>query len=127
MTILRDLLDVGKEKRKKERVKATQKFVVGMGAVAAAGVATGILFAQKPGKEAREDLKKKAVNAAETIKDTVQKKTDAVKDSVAHATQEVSNIIKDVHGKTENVKMDIKNDYYETAQDNNKTADEIGT
>lgn len=42
--ILRDLLElVSKEKRKKERVKAAQTLAVGIGVVAAAGVATGIL------------------------------------------------------------------------------------
>lgn len=57
---LEDSLDlVSKEKRKNESVKAAQKFAVGMGAVAAVatvGVATGILFAPKSGKETREDL-----------------------------------------------------------------------
>lgn len=75
--ILRDLLDlVSKEKRKRARVKAVQKFAVGMGVVAAVGVATGILFAPKSGKETLEDLKKKAVNTVETIKDKVQKKVE---------------------------------------------------
>ena len=75
--ILRDLLDlVSKEKRKRERVKAAQKFAVGMGVIAAVGVVSGILFAPKSGKETREDMKKKAVNTVETIKDTVQKEVE---------------------------------------------------
>ena len=105
--ILRDLLDlVSNEKRKKERAKAAQKFAVGMGVVATVGVATGILFAPKSGKETREDLKSKAVDTMETIKDTVQKNVETVKDSAVHAAQEVRNAIKEVHEKTEGVKED---------------------
>jgi len=37
------------------------------------GVAIGILFAPKSGKETREDLKNKTVNTVETIKDLAQK------------------------------------------------------
>ena len=52
---MRNLLDlVSKEKIKKERKKAAQKFAVGMGVVATAGVATGILYAPKSGKKTRE-------------------------------------------------------------------------
>jgi gas vesicle protein len=116
--ILRNLLDlVSKEKRKKERVKAVQKFAVGIGAVAAVGVATGILFAPKSGKETREDLKKKAVYTVETIKDTVRKKAETVKDSAAHAAQEVRNVMKVVHGKTEGVKKDIKDGFHEITKE----------
>jgi gas vesicle protein len=124
--ILRDVLDlVNKEKRKKERVKAVQKFALGMGVVAAVGVATGILLAPKSGKETREDLKNKAVNTAETIKDTVRKKAEAVKDSAAHAAQEVRNVMKVVHEKTEGVKKDIENGFHEITEDIHKTAENI--
>ena len=124
--ILRDLLDlVSKEKRRQERVKAAQKFAVGMGVVAAVGVAIGIIFAPKSGKETRADLKQRAINTVETIKDTVQKKSEAVKDSTAHAAQEVSDVIKDVHGETERVKKDIKDGYHEITQDIHETAENI--
>ncbi|MHB8064398.1 MAG: YtxH domain-containing protein [Ruminiclostridium sp.] len=124
--ILRKLLDlVNKDKRKKERAKAVQKFAVGISTAAVAGVAAGILFAPKSGKETRENLKKKAVNTVGTIKDTVEKKAEAVKDSAAHAAQEVSGVIKDVHGKTEGIKKDIKNGYHEITQDIHKTAENI--
>jgi len=123
--ILTDLLAlVNKDKKKREKVKAAQKFAVGMGVVAAvgaAGVATGILCAPKSGKETREDLKKKAISTVETI----QKKVETMKDSAAHAAQEVSNVIKDVHGKTEDVKNDIKDGYHEIEQDIHKTAENI--
>lgn len=113
--ILRDLLDlVSKEKRRQERVKAVQKIAVGMGVVAAVGVATGIIFAPKSGKETRKDLKNAAVNAVETIQDTVQKKTETMKDSAAQAVQEASNLIKDIPGKMEDLKNDIKGGHHET-------------
>ncbi|HWP96058.1 MAG TPA: YtxH domain-containing protein [Syntrophomonadaceae bacterium] len=100
--ILRDLLDlVSNEKRKRERVKTAQKFAVGMGVVAVVGIATGIFFAPKSGKETREDLGKSAVSTVAAIKDTVQQKTETVKNSAALAAQEVCNVIKDVHEKTE--------------------------
>jgi gas vesicle protein len=82
---------------------------------------------EKSGKEKREDLTKKAVNAVnivETIKDTVQKNAETVKDTAAYATQEVFNVIKDVHEKTESVKKDIQDDH-EIAQDIHKTAENI--
>jgi hypothetical protein len=47
-----------KERRKNERVNATRKFAIGMGFAAVVGVAIGILFAPKSGKETREDIKK---------------------------------------------------------------------
>ncbi|MCM1567698.1 YtxH domain-containing protein [Dehalobacter sp. 4CP] len=65
------LLLVNKEKRERERVKAAQKIAVGMGAAVAVGVATGILFAPKSGKETRRNIKNNAINAVESIKDTV--------------------------------------------------------
>jgi len=124
--ILRDLLDlVSKEKRRQERVKTAQKFAIGMGAVAALGVATGIVFAPKSGKETRKDIKNVAVNTVEKIRDTVQKKAETVKDSAAHAAQEVSNVIKDVHGKTEGIKKDIADGGHEIILDIHKTAENI--
>jgi len=128
--ILIELLDsLNKEKRIKakqiERVKATQKFAVGMGLAATAGMATGLLLAPKSGKQTREDLKENAVNTVDTIKDTVQKKAEMVKDSAAQAEQEAANIIKDIYGKTEGVKKDLKDGYHEINQDIHKTAESI--
>jgi len=124
--IFRDLLDlVSKEKRKRESAKAVKKFAVGMGIVATVGVATGILFAPKSGKEIRENMKNNAVNTVNTIKDTVQKKAETVKDSAAHAAQEIIDVIKDVQGKTEGVKKDFKSGYHVITQDVHKTAENI--
>lgn len=124
--ILNDLVDlVGKKKRKKEGVKAAQRFALGMGVVAAVGVTTGILLAPKSGKETREDLKKKVVNTVETIKDTVQKKAVTVKYSTAHAAKEAYNVIKDGRDKTECVKKGIKDGYHEMTHDIHKAAEII--
>ena len=124
--ILKDLQDlVNKENKKKERAMAVQKFVIGMGVVAALGVATGILFALKSGKETRQDLKNKAANTVETFKDTVQKKAEFVNDSAVHAAHEISNVIKDFHGKTTGVKREINEGYHDIAEDIHKTAENI--
>ncbi len=88
--IIGDLLDlVNKKKREKARVRATLKFVAGMGIAAAAGLARGILFAPKSGKETREELKKKALSTVATIKDTVKKNMETVKDSVTKNVETV--------------------------------------
>lgn len=124
--IIKELIgNIGKEKKRKERVKAAQKLAVVMGAAAAVGMATGLLLAPKSGKETREEFKKKAVNTIEDIKDTVQKKAEAVKDSTTHAAKDVRNFIKDVHGKKEGVEKDIKNGLHELKQDINETAEDI--
>lgn len=57
--IMRDSPGSGsKEKCKNKRFKAARKFVLGMGLGAAAGVALGIIFAPRSGKETREDFEK---------------------------------------------------------------------
>ena len=124
--ILEDLRNlVSKERRRKERLKAARKLAVGMGVVAAAGVATGMLFAPKSGKETRKILKHKAVNTVETIRDTVRKKAEAAKDSASHTAQEVRDVIKDVHGKMEGVKKDIQDGCHEITQDIHDTAENV--
>ena len=92
--ILGDFLDlINKDKREKERIRTAQRFAVGIGVVAAVGVATGIVFAPKSGKQTREDLKKKAEKTVETIKKSAQKSAESVKTSAEHAEQKVSNVI----------------------------------
>lgn len=50
--ILGDLLDlIGQKRRKKERIETAQEFAIGMGIVAAAGAALGIIYASKPVKK----------------------------------------------------------------------------
>jgi gas vesicle protein len=124
--IIRDLLDaVNQEKRKKEREKAAKKFAVGMGVVAAAGVTTGLLLAPKSGKEIREGMKKKAIDAVENVKETVQKKAEMIKDCAVHAEQEASNIVEDVHEKTEALKKEIKEGQHDITEEIHKTAGHI--
>ena len=110
-----ELLDlVNKDKRMKNRVKSVQLFTIGLGIVvtvgfglvAVAGVAAGIIFAPKSGKETRADMKKKAVNTVENIKDTVQNKAETVSDSAADTVQKACNVLKDVQEKAEDAKTD---------------------
>ncbi len=124
--ILRDLLDlVSKEKRRQERVKTAQKFAIGMGVVAAAGVATGIIFAPKSGKETRKDLKNKYFKCCSAMKDTLHKKVEMAKDYAEDAEQKATDIIKDVAEKTEAVKKNIKESSHEIKEDVHKTAENI--
>jgi|AGTN01.2.fsa_nt_gi hypothetical protein len=113
--LLKDLMDlVNKEKRQKERVKVA-KYAIGMVAVAAAGVAIGVIFAPKSGKETREDLKKKAVKTEEIIKTNIKKKEDAANDSISQAAKEAAkeaakgahNEAKEVHEETKGVKKNV--------------------
>ena len=109
--IIKDLIHlVYKEKRKKDRAKVVQNIAVGMGVVAVAGVATGILIAPKSGKELREDMKKKAINTVETLKE----KVEDVKDKMEDAKE-----------KTEEVNKEIKDGYDEIKKDINETAKNI--
>ena len=56
-----DLLDmVNRKKRDEMRAKTALKFAVGMGIAATIGLAKGILYAPKSGKETRDELKKKS-------------------------------------------------------------------
>jgi len=87
-----DLLDlVNRKKRNEERAKTALKFAVGMGIAATIGLAKGILYAPKSGKETREELKKKATDVVEIIKGKVRNKTEALKGTTAHAAQELQN------------------------------------
>ncbi len=123
---LRDLQDIlGNERRKRERAETIQKFAFGMGVMAVLGVATGILFAPKPGKETRKELREKAANTAEIIKDNVQEKMVTIKDSVANVAQETNAAIKNVQGRTEDIKKDLKDGSHEIKKDVQKTAKKV--
>ena len=107
--ILNDLIDLmTKDKRKRERAEAAQRFAVGMGVVATVGVAAGILLAPKSGKETREYMKEKVKIAVDSIRDTVHKRVELLKDSAARAVEDISNEIKVAYRKTEAVKKDVK-------------------
>ena len=131
--ILYDLLDrVSREKIKREKEKAAQKFADGMvisvsiGIGVVAGIlAAGIIFITKSGKEAQVNMKNKVVDMVENIKDKAYKKAELVKDSAAHTAQKAGNVIKDVHEKKEGVKKEISDGYHEITQDINKVAENI--
>ena len=87
-----DLLDmVNRKKRDEMRAKTALKFAVGMGIAATIGLAKGILYAPKSGKETRDELKKKAADAVETIKGKVRIKTEALKGTTVRAAQKLQN------------------------------------
>jgi len=107
--IIKELVDmVGKDRKKKERVRNTKKLAAGIGIAAAAGVAAGILLAPQSGKETRDDIKNKAEDIADSTKETVHKKVETVKKSASHVAQEISDVIKDAHVKKDAVKKDVK-------------------
>ncbi|MFO7888617.1 MAG: YtxH domain-containing protein, partial [Eubacteriales bacterium] len=58
---------------KKEKAK---DIGIGAGIGAAIGTLAGILFAPKPGKETREDIKNKTKEVSEDVKSTVEEKVD---------------------------------------------------
>jgi len=116
-----------KEKRRKDKVKVVQYLAVGIGAVATAGLATGILLAPISGKETRENIKKKAVSTIGIIKDKVNKNVDKIKDNAENAEKEINDIISDIGEKKEDVKKDIKDGYNEITKDINKTAKNISS
>jgi ABC-type transport system involved in cytochrome bd biosynthesis fused ATPase/permease subunit len=104
---LKNLQDMmTRDKRKKERVKATQNFFAGMSVAVAMTVAAGILVAVKMGKGDENMIIDSKI--AVSIKDTVQKKASAIKDSAFHEKQEAVRAINDLRSKAEDIKEDIK-------------------
>jgi len=89
---INNLLDmVNRKRRNEERAKTAMKFAVGMGIAATIGLAKGILYAPKSGKETREDLKKKAADTLEVIRAKVRSKAEGLKDTTARAAMELQN------------------------------------
>jgi len=122
----KDLLVLtSKKKSKKESVSDVKKLALGMGIAAAIGVAAGILFAPKSGKETRKALVKKTVNSVEKVNDSIQEQADIVKDSAAAATKEICDGIKDVNGKAESIKKVIKGGSHQISKSIHKTSKSI--
>jgi gas vesicle protein len=107
--------------RTKER-KAMKKLILGLGVLAIAGTAAGIIIAMKIGKEGREDLKNKAVETIDTINDEVQREADMVKETAEQAAKDASEAIEAVNAKTENVKKDVDAGIKQVKIDIKKTA-----
>jgi gas vesicle protein len=107
--------------RTKER-KAMKKLILGLGVLAIAGTAAGIIIAMKIGKEGREYLKNKAVETIDTINDEVQREADMVKETAEQAAKDASEAIEAVNAKTENVKKDVDAGIKQVKIDIKKTA-----
>ena len=124
MTLKNLQLFVSKENRKKDAMRTAQQYALGIVAIAAAGIATGVLCVlhMEMKQEKRRD---NAYNMEERIKDSLRKKKEAVKDYAADAALKASNTINDVHRKTEGVIKDIEEGYHEIGQDFNKISDKL--
>lgn len=73
MTI-KDILDkAGKSKKKSDPRKTAKNIAISASIGSLIGLAAGILFAPKSGKQTREQLSKNAKNAAETLKKNIAK------------------------------------------------------
>lgn len=89
-----DLLDsINKKRRAEERNRTAVKFVLGMGLAATIGLAKGILYAPKSGKETRDELKKKAVDTMETIREKVRNGARALKVTREKVAEELHDVI----------------------------------
>ena len=105
---LKNLQDMmTRDKRKKERVKATQNFFAGMSVAVAMTVAAGILVAIKMVKGDENMIIDSKIAVA--IKDTAQKKASAIKNSVYQEKREAVRVVNDLRSKAEEIKEDIKN------------------
>lgn len=102
----------------------TLRLAIGL-SIAAVGIASGILFATKSGKEARDNMSKKVIDTVENLKEKIQRNADVVRNSEVHTAQKMSDAIKNMDGKAENVKKDIQDGYSEIAGHIQKTADKI--
>lgn len=121
------LYKVQMEKRKRERMKAAHYMAVGMGViiVAGIGVATGILFKTKYGREMREKMKDKAIDTVENVKNIVIRSADAVEASAAHTAEKVSNVIEASENKADAIKKELRNSSREIIKDVQETAENI--
>lgn len=62
------------------------------------GAALGLLYAKKPGKETREELKEKFDSAKDKVIDTARKTAEEVKEikqDIAHGIKEVKEVFRD--------------------------------
>jgi gas vesicle protein len=123
MKELQDLINT--ERRNEKKAKTAKKFAVEIGIVAALGIATGVIFAVKSGKAAREDLKKGAAKTVGSIEDTAQKKAETVNDSAAQVVQGVSDVIGTINEKAEDAKEDTKDGFQKAAQDIHRTVESV--
>ena len=84
--LLKDLLERNKREREKAaKRKAAKNVAIGAGVGTVLGLAAGLLFAPKSGKETRQDIAENAKKAA----DKVSKGTKKVVENVKHSMEDV--------------------------------------
>lgn len=103
MSLAKLIEEKRKAKSRKEKTKTTKNIAVGAAAGILAGLAGGILFAPKAGKETRESIKESATDL-----------TEAAKDKTIEAKNKVAQYIKD--------KKDEKARLEAAIDEDNKTA-----
>lgn len=119
---VKEILDsFGKNKREQARAEEMQRFAVGVGIAAIAGITTGLLVAPKSGKEMLAEMKSKAIGAMHTISNFIQAQSDALKDAAADTAETVSDAIEDVEGKTAGVVTEMKSGYRKIKNDVDKS------
>jgi len=124
--MIKEMFDmIGKEKRRKQRVQNAKRLAIGIGAAATAGLAAGILFAPKSGKETRKDIMDKTKEVAENTKEAIGKNARALKESAAEAVQGISDVLKDAHEKKTAVGEDLKEGSRDAAKVIHETSDKI--
>jgi uncharacterized membrane protein len=90
---LKNLQDMmTREKRKRERIKATQNFVAGMSVAIAMAVATGVLIAIRIRKGDKNMIIDSKIAAS--IEDTAQKKETSIKNSTIRQKNDADHVIK---------------------------------
>ncbi|WP_055667282.1 YtxH domain-containing protein [Desnuesiella massiliensis] len=73
------------EKERKLKIRTAKKVATGAAAGILAGIAGGLLFAPKSGKETREDIS----NKAKEVNDSIKTKADEAKKALEEKTEEV--------------------------------------
>ena len=106
---------------KQARTKEMQRFAIGVGIAAIAGIITGVLIAPK----SRKKIKDKAISTVEDIGDFVQKKSKTIKDTADDTVQKVSDAIQDMDEKTTGVAKEMKNGYKKIKKDVDQTKQAI--
>lgn len=78
-----------RQAKKKEQMKTRANMAAGIAAGVAVGAVAGLLLAPKPGKETRQDIKKKAKEVSGAIKDKTTEVVDTVKEKSSKAASAV--------------------------------------
>ena len=79
-----NIYDIINQKRKKQKIKTAKTAALTAAIGVTAGAAAGLLLAPKSGKETREDIANKSIEA----KDLLVKKTTATKEAISQKVSE---------------------------------------